>query len=87
MGFALSSVPEILSRYGSLNAAVRQTGFSDTTIRRYQFDYKCEHHIIVNGVLMTARNTAQRLVIESNKPTEYEFINNQLVRKEQNASN
>lgn len=77
----LTSIPELISRHGSLRATTRETGISYATLNRHQHDYNCEHHIIVNGQIMFARETTHKLT-HTSKPSagQYKFIDNKLVR-------
>lgn len=77
----LTPIPELIKRHGSIRATTRNTGISHTTLMKHQHDYDCEHHIIVNGQIMFARETTPKLT-HAAKPSaeQYKFIDNQLVR-------
>jgi len=53
MAESITTIPELIARYGSIAAACRATGLSEMTIAKYRFDKDCEKHIIYNGRLMT----------------------------------
>lgn len=79
---ALTSIPELIKRHGSLRSAARNTGIANTTLLKHQHDYNCEQHIIVNGQIMFARNTTPKLMhpVKPKIEPKYEFIDNKLVR-------
>lgn len=54
----LTSIPALLQTHGSIAATCRVTGLNEITLSKYQFDFKCERHIIVAGRLMTHKNTS-----------------------------
>lgn len=77
----VTSIPDLIRKYGSIRGTIRNTGISYSTINKYQSDYNCEAHIIVNGRIMFARKSTPALCYpKQEKKAEYKFVDNKLVR-------
>lgn len=76
----ITSIPTLISKYGTLRRTARNTGIVFTTLSRYQFDYACAGHIIVNGVLMTGRSSSNKMAVVDESKFKYEFVDNVLTK-------
>ncbi len=51
---SITSIPKLISIFGTIKNTHRKTGLSESTVAKYQHDYDMKHHAIVNSRLMSA---------------------------------
>lgn len=49
----ITSIPELITKHGSVAATIRETGISEMTVYKYRDDVNCERHVVYNNRLMT----------------------------------
>ena len=54
----VTSIPALLAKAGSMRKLTTKTGLNTMTILKFRDDYNCERHAIINGRLMTWRETS-----------------------------
>lgn len=54
-GVVFTCIPDLIVLHGNMAETARATGWSELTIAKYRDDHETKRHIVVNGVLMTAR--------------------------------
>jgi len=59
-GVVFTCIPDLVVLYGDMAKTARATGWSELTIAKYYDDRETKRHIVVNGVLMTARKPINR---------------------------
>ena len=54
----VTSIPALLEKAGSMRKLTTKTGLNTMTIPKFRDDHNCERHAIINGRLMTWRETS-----------------------------
>lgn len=64
----ITSIPELIKKYGSKVNAHRVTGINEQTIGKFQNDVEMKLHVILNDRLMTATLTSPVINLNAENP-------------------